>query len=65
MAFVQLTVHDPIMYAKCSKSAATGPKRKVGHFFGKAYSKAQWEAEPVCDNCGSPMELLYSVKLEG
>lgn len=48
-------------WAKCEPCCRTGRGVKVGNYFSRAYTERQWNRGPVCDNCSTPMTLLYEV----
>lgn len=65
MASVTLEFDDPTIFAKCGgKCCAHQNGKKVGNYFGKAYTPRRWKRGPVCDNCQAPMVLLYEITRE-
>jgi len=55
---------DPSVFAVCSGKCSTKITGKtLDNYFGKAYTRTQWAANPVCDNCASPMSKLYEIKV--
>lgn len=62
---ITLDFDDPTMFAVCSGACGQHyPGKKVGNYFAKAYTARKWKRNPKCDNCGSPMRLLYEVEKE-
>ncbi len=62
---VTLDYDDPTIFAICSGACARHENgKKVGNYFGKAYTVRKWKRSPKCDNCGSPMRFLYEVRKE-
>jgi hypothetical protein len=65
MQTVTLDYDDPTIFAKCSGQCCRSyPGKKVGTYFGKAYTPRRWKRGPKCDNCSAPMVLLYEVSRE-
>jgi len=65
MIEIRLDYSDPTVFAACGGACNHHyPGKKVGMYFGKAYTERQWKRHPVCDNCGSPMRFLYEVRKE-
>ena len=65
MNAVALTPDDPTIFAVCSGACSRHfPGKKVGNYFGKAYTVRKWKRNPKCDNCGSPMRSIYEVRKE-
>ena len=61
----RLPIEDPSVFSKCSgKCCKRGPGQTQENYFGKAYTKRQWERGPLCENCSSPMELLFELKVQ-
>lgn len=59
---ITLNYDDPVIFAVCSgKCCQSYPGKKVGNYFGKAYTVRGWKRKPVCDNCKSPMRRIYEV----
>ena len=60
---ITLDYDDPTIFAICSGECCQHYRgKKVGNYFGKAYTVRKWKHGPVCDNCGSPMQAIYEVK---
>lgn len=61
---IKLEFDDPTMFAVCSGPCnRSHPGKKVGDYFAKAYTVRKWKRNPKCDNCSSPMVLLYELKV--
>lgn len=61
-AKITLNFDDPTIFAVCSGPCnQSRPGKKVGHYFAKAYTVRKWKRHPKCDNCMSPMRLVYEV----
>lgn len=59
---IKLEFDDPTIFAKCSGPCTRSyAGKKVGEYFAKAYTQRKWKRGPVCDNCGSPMTLLFEI----
>lgn len=61
---IVLSESDRTKFAKCLVCCKTGIGVKVGDYFSMAYSAKQWARQPVCDNCGTAMTLIYEVKTD-
>lgn len=62
---ITLEYDDPTIFAICSGDCCQHRNgKKVGTYFGKAYTVRKWKRSPVCDNCGSPMRKLHEVERE-
>lgn len=60
---ITLDHDDPVVFAKCSgRCSQRGPGSSIESIFYKAYPRRHWDRRPVCDNCKSPMVMLYEVK---
>ena len=60
---IVLEFDDPTFFAECSGACNQHyPGKKVGNYFGKAYTTRKWRRHPVCDNCGAPMRLLFEIE---
>lgn len=65
IAPIKLEFDDPTIFAKCGGACCQHQNgKKVGLYFGKAYTDRKWKRNPVCDNCGSPMVFLYEIAKE-
>jgi hypothetical protein len=63
MAQIKLEYDDPTIFAICSGACCqhqTG--KKVGNYFGRAYTVRLWKRSPTCENCHAPMRKLYEVE---
>ena len=62
---IRLEYDDPVIFAACSGVCNQHyPGKKIGKYYGKAYTVRQWKRSPVCDNCGSQMRYLYEIRRE-
>lgn len=60
---ITLDYADPVFFARCSGLCCRRANgNRVGKYFAKAYNQREWKRGPLCDNCESPMSLLYEVK---
>lgn len=62
---ITLNFDDPTVFAVCGGPCGSHyPGKKVGTYFGKAYTARKWRGNPKCDNCGSPMRFIREVAVE-
>lgn len=60
---VALSPFDPVVFAQCSGQCCVRiPGKEDSNYFAKAYTRRDWAAGPVCDNCSSPMTKLYEIR---
>lgn len=60
---IKLDYDDPVVFAVCSGACNQHyPGKKVGNYFGKAYTERGWKRQPVCDNCSSPMRPIFEIE---
>lgn len=60
---INLDYDDPVVFAKCGgKCSKTGNGNSIENIFYKAYPRRRWDRRPVCDNCKSPMVMLYQIE---
>lgn len=65
MQSITLDYDDPTIFAICSGQCCRSyPGKKVGNYFGKAFTPRRWKRRPKCDNCGSVMTQIYEVPRE-
>lgn len=59
---ITLNFDDPTMFAVCSGECGRRYRgKKAGNYYGKAYTTRQWKRGQECENCHSPMRLLFQV----
>lgn len=59
---ITLDYDDPVVFAKCGgRCSQRGPGSSIANIFYKAYPRRRWDKHPVCDNCKSPMVMLYEI----
>lgn len=63
MKEVRLTDSDRTIFAVCPICNQSGVGRKAPKYFSMAYNKRQWDKGPVCENCQTPMQFKYEVKI--
>jgi hypothetical protein len=61
MPEITLGPDDPVVFAKCLRCDPRGRGVKPGPYYGKAYTRRRWLRSPTCENCNSPMTMLYEV----
>jgi hypothetical protein len=60
---ITLDYSDPVFFAICGGECSRHrPGQNVSKYFAKAYNVREWKRKPKCDNCDTPMRLLYEVK---
>jgi len=57
-----LSPEDPTIFAKCPHCCRSGKGKKMGDLFLKAFTARRWKRNPVCENCGGPLVVLYEVE---
>jgi hypothetical protein len=62
MTELTLGPEDPTVFAKCNRCDPGKPGSKVGNYYGRAYPRRKWDRKPKCENCKTPMSLLFEVK---
>lgn len=59
---IRLYSDDPVVFAACSgRCNRRGKGVSTAFLFYRAYSRGAFRRRPKCDNCKSPMEILYEV----
>ena len=51
-----------IVYARCERTRK-GIGARIGDIYMTTYSTQQWEAKPVCPNCGAAMVAIRAGKM--
>lgn len=66
---IKLELADPTIFAKCPKCTRSFLGNVVGNYYAKAFPRRRPDrtaqdvvAAQTCENCGTPLELLYEVK---
>ena len=62
---IRLSDSDRTVFAICPQCNKSGLGQKVPRYFSMAYSRKQWVRKPKCDNCDTPMQFKYEVKIDG
>lgn len=61
---IRLGPEDPTIFAKCPRCSRRGIGEKVGRQFYRAYTFRRWQRKPKCENCRTPMVMLYAIKAD-
>jgi hypothetical protein len=59
---IRLLDEDPRFFAQCPKCCRKGKGVHFGQVYCAAFTKRKWERKPVCENCKTPLVLLFEVK---
>lgn len=59
---INLSPEDPTIFAGCPKCNKRGIGWKVGNYYSKAFTVRRWRREPVCENCNTPLVVLYEIQ---
>lgn len=60
---IALHYDDPTIFAKCGGSCSKMGRGSVtARIFYRAYPRRDWEHGQVCENCKSPMVILYELQ---
>lgn len=61
---INLSPEDPTIFAGCPRCNKRGIGRTVGDIYCKAFTLRRWKRNPVCENCATPLELIYEVQID-
>ena len=59
---IALNSEDPTIFAKCPNCCKSGRGVKVGNYFSKAYTERRWKKGQVCENCETPLVVVFTVE---
>lgn len=62
MTDIFLNQEDPVIFAKCPKCSRSGTGVKVGNYYGKAFTERRWKRNPVCENCETPLVVMFEIE---
>ena len=56
-----LSSEDPTIFASCPNCNKKGNGVKVGQYYSKAFTERRWKKGQNCENCNTPLVVLYTV----
>lgn len=60
---INLSPEDPTIFAGCPNCNQRGLGKKIGNYYSKAFTARRWKRNPVCENCETPLVLLYEIEV--